>query len=68
LLKKTACKNKIFTGDFFKQPSVEITLALAVNNFSNDGLLKKTVCGNKIFTGGFLKQPPVEITLALTGA
>jgi hypothetical protein len=67
LLKKTACGNNIFTGDFLKQPPVKITLALAGNNISTGGLLKKTACGNKIFTGGFLKQPQVEITLALTG-
>jgi hypothetical protein len=29
LLKKTACGNKIITGDFLKQLPVEITLALA---------------------------------------
>jgi hypothetical protein len=29
MLKKTACGNKISTGDFLKQPPVEITLALA---------------------------------------
>jgi hypothetical protein len=49
----TACGNKISTGDFLKQPPVEITLALAG---CLESFLKQPASENNISTGGVLRK------------